>query len=280
MNDNMLHVDERNGISRRQFLSASAGAAALFGVSSLTPGHLLGFQLASAAQVQLNSDLDILNFALTLELLEDLAYQKANSSGVLSGRVAEIFKAFGDHEHTHAVVLDDTIRKLGGTPVQLPSNLIFPEFTSQQQAALFFAEVETIGTGGYLGAAPSIQDKGLLAAAASIVTVEAQHASVLYDIANRQDSVPAFDVSRTADEVVAMMSLTKMNLGKLPPPAGNASTQGTVGMPRTGTSGDSFPTPLAVAAGLFAAATGALLHIRTRNTNANEAETSAKSSEI
>ncbi|MGA7733114.1 MAG: ferritin-like domain-containing protein [Chloroflexia bacterium] len=280
MSEHILPVGERTGISRRQFLKASAGAAALFGVSSLTSGHLLGFQLASAAQVQLNSDLDILNFALTLELLEDMAYQKANSSGVLSGRVADIFKAFGDHEHTHAVVLADTIRKLGGTPVQLPSNLTFPEFTSQQQAALFFAEVETIGTGGYLGAAPSIQDKALLAAAASIVTVEAQHASVLYDIANVQDSVPAFDVSRTADEVVAMMSLTKMNIGKLPPPAGTANTQGAVGMPRTGTPGDGLPTALAVAAGLFAAATGALLHIRTRNTKANEADTTSNSSEL
>ncbi len=85
MNNKTSPTDVRSAISRRQFLTASAGAAALFGVSSLTPGHLVGFQLAAAAQVQLKSDLDILNFALTLEMLEDLAYQKANRSGVLSG---------------------------------------------------------------------------------------------------------------------------------------------------------------------------------------------------
>lgn len=270
MNNKTSPAGERNAISRRQFLKASAGAAALYGVSSLTPGHLFGFQLAAAAQVQLKSDLDILNFALTLEMLEDLAYQKANSSGVLSGRPAEIFKAFGDHEHTHAVVLADTIRKLGGQPVQLPSNVNLPEFTSQAQAARFFAEVETIGTGAYLGAAPSIQDKGLLAAAASIVTVEAQHASVLLDIAGVAEAAPAFDVARTADEVVAIMPLLTMNAGKLPPPAGTAAP-GTVGMPRTGAGGDSFPSALAVAAALFATATGALISVRTRKTDANEA---------
>lgn len=161
----------------------------------------------------------------------------------------------------------------------LPSNVNLPDFTSQDQAARFFAEVETIGTGAYLGAAPSIQDKGLLAAAASIVTVEAQHASVLLDIANSPEPAPAFDVARTADEVVAIMPLLTMNAGKLPPPAGTANVPGTIGMPRTGTPNEAFPSALAVAAGLFAAATGVLISIRTRKAGTNEADMIAGSDE-
>ncbi|HUS17150.1 MAG TPA: ferritin-like domain-containing protein, partial [Chloroflexia bacterium] len=92
MSNIILPEGESKGFSRRQFLAgtgALAGAAAVFGATGLTrltPGTRAGVQIAAAAE--LKSDLEILQFALTLEHLEDAAYRAANSSGLLSGRIA------------------------------------------------------------------------------------------------------------------------------------------------------------------------------------------------
>jgi len=263
--------DEGNvhGISRRKFLIGTGGvvgAAALFGASHLTPGEMLGMRIAQAQAITLNSDMDILMFALTLEHIEDQAYRAVNRSGLLSGRVAEYFRAFGDHEHAHVVALTDTITKLGGTPVQAQASYSFPNFTSQDEIVNFFAVVEEVGAGAYLGAAPLIKDKALLAAAASIHDVEGQHASVLRAVLNDPEPSPAFAAPKTLDEVLAAIT-------PLLAPAAGAGGGGTVGMPRTG-AGDSL-NPWLVAAGLGAAAVGTMLKVRNRNTAEQQAETEA-----
>ena len=237
-----------NGISRRKFLigsGATLGAAALFGASALTPGQLLGARIASAQN--LNSDMDILLFALTLEHVENAAYRALNASGLLSGRVAGYFQEFGAHENTHVVALTDTIIKLGGTPVAEQASYNFPNLTSQEAAVAFFATVEEVGAGAYLGAAPLLQDKNLLAAAASIHNVEAQHASILRAVMGDSEPSPAFGSPKTLDEVLAAVGPLLQMPG---------------GMPKTGA--PSFLNPLTIAAGLGAAAVGAMLHVRSR----------------
>ena len=97
-------------MSRRRFIrnSALATVAAALSASALTTRTAqaaagpLGLR-ALAAQVPAG-DLEILNYALTLEHLEAKAYAVINSSGLLSGRVAEYFQTFGSHEATHVAV--------------------------------------------------------------------------------------------------------------------------------------------------------------------------------
>lgn len=253
---------EVQGISRRKFLigsGATVGAAALFGASSLglTQGQLLGMQIASAQSINLNSDMDILMFALTLEHIEDAAYRALNASGLLSGRVAQYFQDFGGHEHAHVVALTDTITKLGGTPVAEQASYSFPTFSNQDEVVKFFAIVEEVGAGAYLGAAPLLKDKALLAAAASIHDVEAQHASVLRAVMGDAEPAPAFGSPKTLDEVLAAVGpLLKMQGGA----GGGGMTP--AGMPRTGAS--ATPAPWLIVTGLGAAAVGALLRIRAR----------------
>lgn len=267
---NLIQPDDEgnvNGISRRKFLMGSGavvGAAALFGMGGLTRGELLGVQIASAQS--LNSDMDILMFALTLEHIEDAAYRAVNASGLLSGKVAEYFKTFGEHEHAHVVALTDTINKLGGTPVAEQASYNFPNFTSQDEVVKFFTVVEEVGAGAYLGAAPMIQNKDILAAAASIHDVEGQHAATLHAVMGDAEPSPTFASPLTLQQVLdAVSPLLNMS------PGGGTMTPG---MPTTGARSASL-SPWWAAAGLGAAAVGALLRVRGRENATVEEETGA-----
>lgn len=256
-----------NGFSRRKFLigsGAALGTAALLGVGGLSRGELLGVQIASAQS--LNSDMDILMFALTLEHVEDAAYRAVNASGLLSGQVADLFKMFGDHEHAHVVALTDTITKLGGTPVAEQASYNFPSFANQDEVVKFFTVVEEVGAGAYLGAAPLLKDKALLGAAASIHDVEAQHASTLHAVMGDAEPSPAFGSPLTLQQVLDAVTPLLTPAGAPAPAPG--------GMPRTG-SGSGSLNPLWVAAGLGAAAVGGLLRVRGRENAIAEEETGA-----
>ncbi len=274
MSNNLLPENEgkilSRGISRRKFLAGSGaaiGGAALFGAATFSPAHAAGYSIATSTLSQLNSDMDILMFALTLEHIEDAAYRAVNASGLLSGKVAEYFKTFGEHEHAHVVALTDVITKLGGTPVQEQASYNFPKLGSQDEVVAFFAQVEELGAGAYLGAAPLLQDKALLGAAASIHDVEAQHASTLRAVMGDAEPSPAFGSPKTYDEVIAVVGPILAASGGGGPMPG--------GMPTTGKGDSGFATPLVVVAGLGAAAVGALLRVRGRENQVAQEENNA-----
>lgn len=187
-------------------VAAGAGALALsaFGGFGFATGQV-------AARGPLDSDLDILNYALTLEYLESDAYAAINKAGVLTGRAKTYFEAFGAHEAAHVDAITATIRKLGGTPAQRPAGGF--NFTSvpMEPAAVvrFFQEVEAVGASAYLGAAPSIQNLDVLEAALSIHANEAEHASALADLVAPGANLfapEAFATPRTPDQVLQIVA--------------------------------------------------------------------------
>lgn len=199
------NMPEGKGLSRRQFLAgtgAVAGGLALAGgLGGLTLGEQAGLRMASAQA--LKTDLDVVQFALTLEHFENAAYRAANASGLLTGTAADLFKAFGDHENTHVVALTDVAKKLGGTPVAEQARYNLPKLDTAEQVIALFIVLEEVGAGAYLGAAPLLKDKALLGAAISIHNVEAQHASALKAFANDPMPSPAFGKASTVEEVLA-----------------------------------------------------------------------------
>lgn len=198
-------------VSRRNLLrgafAASAGAVALsaLGGAAFTPGASAA---AAAAAGPLDSDLDILNYALTLEHLESAAYKAALGMGVLSGRALTYFQAFGAHEAAHVDAVAATIQKLGGTPVA-PAQYDFSSVPTDMAGVVkFFQGVEAVGASAYLGAAPSIQNFDVLEAALSIHAVEAEHTSALADLVAPGTELfapEAFATPRTPDEVLAIV---------------------------------------------------------------------------
>lgn len=226
MSDNNVNPEGKAGITRRRFLIGTGGVAgglALAGgsLAGLTVGQQAGVRLASAQT--LKTDLDILQFALTLEHFENAAYKAANASGLLKGTAADLFKAFGDHEAAHVAAVTDTIKKLGGTPVAAQAKYNLPTLQNQEEVVRLFTTIEEVGAGAYLGAAPLIKDKGILGAAASILNVEAQHASTFKAFMNDPMPSPAFGMPLTPDQVLAAVK-PFLEVSSTPPPAGGYFT--------------------------------------------------------
>jgi hypothetical protein len=126
-------------------------------------------------------DLAIVNYALTLEYLEDQFYDKVVASGLFKGSILSTLKTFGQEEHQHVLALKSVAMKLG-TPAPKPTGK-FP-INSASQVAKLAATVENLGAAAYLGQAAAIQSPDVLAAALSIHTIEARHAATLNLVLN------------------------------------------------------------------------------------------------
>jgi rubrerythrin len=189
-----LEAVEIHGLTRGAFITRGALAAgAVYGASTVAP-------FVSQALAQSGAgDVDILNFALTLEYLETAFYKKAQGLK-LSGDAMKYAKQFGDEESQHVDALIATIKKLGGTPVKSPA-FTFP--IKDEASFLKLAQtLEDTGVSAYNGAAPSIQSKEVLGAAGTIVQIEARHAAVIRVLNKQFPTVEAFDKTLTKPEVL------------------------------------------------------------------------------
>ncbi len=157
-------------MSRASFILRGALAAgATLGVGAVGPF------VSSAFAAGATSDIDILNFALTLEYLETDFYQVKGASVGLTGRAKSLAKLFGAEEAEHVSALVSAIKAAGGKPIAKPT-FAFPVTNEKTFLALAYT-LENTGVSAYNGAGPSLKDKALLAAAGSIVQVEARHAA-------------------------------------------------------------------------------------------------------
>jgi hypothetical protein len=175
----------RDDSDRKRFLkmAGSAGAAS-FGAfvlaacgssSSSSSSTAATATTATTASSANTTDIGILNYALTLEYLETEFYAKVIAAKLFSGSVGSLIKSFGAQEATHVAALTAAIKQLGGTPVAKVEGK-FPITTPAATAELAYT-VENLGAAAYLGQAPLIQSKTVLAAALSIHSVEARHAA-------------------------------------------------------------------------------------------------------
>jgi glutamine cyclotransferase len=175
-------------------LKGALTAGAVYGVSAVSP--FVGDALAAG------TDVDILNFALTLEYLETDFYQSKGRSVGLTGQAKSLAHSFGDEESEHVTALTKAIKGAGGTPVKKPT-FAFPVTDAKSFLKLAYT-LENTGVGAYNGAGPSLKDKALLAAAGSIVQVEARHAASIA-VLTMEKITPdgAFDKPLTMKQVLA-----------------------------------------------------------------------------
>ena len=191
-------------LSRKRFLAGSAAA--------LAGGALLAVPGVAKAHTtpEPPTDIDVLNYALTLEHLEYAFYRdglqkfgerELENADVFDGlgrylrrRVRENFVRIRNHEKTHVDTLVSVIESLGGKPVpEATYNFETTAFTSVAKFVSVAQFLENTGVSAYDGAIAHIEAAPLLTAGATIATVEARHASYL-NLLNRDVPFPrAFD---------------------------------------------------------------------------------------
>jgi hypothetical protein len=182
------------------FIAACGSSSKSTSTASAPASTGSGSTTASTANPFGKGDLGIVNYALTLEYLEDQFYAKVATSGLFSGATLTTLKLFGSEEAQHVAALEKVAASLG-TPAKKPTGK-FP-LTSAASVASLAATVENLGAAAYLGQAPNIKSAEILAAALSIHSVEARHAAVLNEV-NKLSPTPngAFAKPATMAEVL------------------------------------------------------------------------------
>lgn len=183
------------GQERSDFLLKGALAAgAIFGLGAISPF------VRNAVAASDSGDVEILNYALTLEYLESAFYKEGLKKAGATGALKELLTTISTDEDAHVKALTGTIKSLGGKPVKAPK--VAFEYADTKAFTALAETIENVGVSAYNGVAPEIKSKDVLAAAGSIVQVEARHAAAIA-LNNGSNPAPdAFDPTMTQAEVL------------------------------------------------------------------------------
>jgi rubrerythrin len=131
-------------------------------------------------------DLEIVQYALTLEHLETDFYNAVIDSGVVKDKaLAATAKMIRDNEQEHVDALTGTVKQLGGTPKRPKTNFDAVLEGGEKMVLETAATVENLGAAAYLGQAGRIKSKEILAAALAIHSVEGRHAAALNSVVGK-----------------------------------------------------------------------------------------------
>ena len=200
-------VSRRGAFARA---AASLGAVAtapmlLAAVSTSAEAQLFG--IGVPAQVA-----EVLNFALTLEYLEDEFYRTALAQpGLIPGAYQAVFAQISRHESAHVTALRGV---LGGLAVPKPQF----DFTARGRYADVFSNFRTFatlsqtfedtGVAAYKGQAGNLMGNGvILTTALRIHSVEARHAAEVRRVRGQREwPSGAFDNPMSKAQVLAAVS--------------------------------------------------------------------------
>jgi rubrerythrin len=187
-----------HGITREAFLLRSTLAAgAAYG--SLSATGLIANALADSG----GGDIEILNYALTLEYLESTFYTLGvKEVGGLSSDEKKLAERLRDDEDAHVDALTATIKDLGGRPAAKPTFDFGGAFADRATFLKTANTLEDTGVSAYNGAATSISAVDVLAAAGSIVQIEARHAALIRLTRDKSPAPAAFDKALSMEKVL------------------------------------------------------------------------------
>jgi len=182
-----IRIDDDSGdISRSEvILKGALAAGAVYGT------FMAGPFVRKALAMNGGGDVDVLNFALTLEYLEAKFYEEAKGRAGARGELKALVNLLAKDEAAHVDALTATIKELGGKPVAEPKfEFAYDDTAGFLELAQTF---EDTGVSAYNGAAPQIKSKEVLGAAGSIVQVEARHAAAVRGQRGEEPAPDAFE---------------------------------------------------------------------------------------
>lgn len=206
-------MEALDGDTRSQFLRRAgiAGGALVGGgavLGALAPAAM-AFSTGDRPPAKFGKgDIGILNYALTLEYLESTFYNEATANQrkhafIKDFQTRVFLRTVTDDENQHVKALK---KVLGRHAVKKPKFDFHGDNANEAKFKTAAFTFENEGVHAYSGQAFNIKDPKVLAAALSIVTVEARHASVIGLIRQRSEfgisPNGAFDVPYGASRVL------------------------------------------------------------------------------
>jgi hypothetical protein len=184
--------------TRRGFLrTAVAAAAGTFAAGAIVP--------RAAAKIN-SGDVAILRFDLTLEYLQAALYTEAERIGALKPATLAWARVVGAHERAHALA----IKNLLG-PLALPSpSFDFHGVTEREQPFVKTAVAfEELTAGVLKWQAVRLDSRNIVAAVATLHSVETRHAAWIRHILGLQPAVSAFDKPAAQERMTRLIASTR-----------------------------------------------------------------------
>jgi hypothetical protein len=192
-------LDALHGTTRAAFLRRAVLGGATLLAASAAPAQ-------AAVDVR---DEAILNYALSLEYVQDSFYSEVERIGALTGDLAEQARVVAAHERAHVKAFRQV---LGSKAIKRP-RFDFQGATEDadkfRRTAVAF---EDLAVAAYKGQAPLIQSRAYLVPALAIHSVEARHAAWIRRLAGITPAATAFDEPRSRQSTLAIVSATHFEM--------------------------------------------------------------------
>lgn len=166
--------------SRRWILKWSGAAAAGVVISGVSLPNF-GISTAHAAELG-DGDVGVLNYAYALEQLEAAYYTLVleNPYRGITAEESQLLTDLRDHEIDHRDFLKEALGDDAIPTLEFDFSVV--DFTDRRSVLETSMTFEDLGVGAYNGAGKLLSNPDFLAAAGSIVSVEARHAAAIRDL--------------------------------------------------------------------------------------------------
>ena len=200
---------ETAGFDRADLLKkgALAGGGLVAG-SAIFGTFLAGAEAAiSTTRRSKANDVRILNYALTLELLEAAFYKQAvaNAAYGNDANLKRFAEVVARHEAAHVTFLR---KALGSKAIKSPRFDFGDTVTDPAKFAATAQVLEDTGVSAYLGQVKNVFQPGVLSAAGTIATVEARHAAWIRFINGNTPAPANFDRPKSEKAILAAVGDT------------------------------------------------------------------------
>ena len=148
------------------------------------------------------SDVDILQYALTLEHLEGAMYKEMLATKILTGKDLQYLQSFGEHESDHVDALTKALQAAGVEPWRLCPNITSRPLIAVTRFSVLPKLPRIQASAPIKGQQRKLPTRIIWQPQASIMQVEARHAAMINVLLGMKPAPDAVTASLTMDEVL------------------------------------------------------------------------------